>query len=164
MTRPKHIKSENQIYFVTTNSYYRVPVFQNPQIAKIVIDAVYFLRSKVRLKLYGFVLMPDHLHIVVSLPEGEDLSKVMHSLKSFTAKEIIKKGGARCPASKMEDGRLVHKKVWQSGYWDYGIRGEKDILVRIKYLLENPVRKGLVESADLYPFSSAQDEYEVDEI
>ena len=151
MSRPKHLEAETRCYFVTTNTEGRKALFANHKVAQIVIDALYFLRKEGRIKLHGFVVMPDHLHFIPFLPEGEELPKVMHSLKSFTAKEINKS----C-------GRLG--KVWQDGYHDHGIRDEQDLLIRLRYMLENPVRKGIVECPEEYKLSSAHEGWIVDSL
>ena len=86
MSRPEHLEAETRCYFVTTNTEGRKALFTNHKVARIVIDALYFLRKEGRIILHGFVVMPDHLHFITFLPEDEELPKVMHSLKSFTAK------------------------------------------------------------------------------
>ena len=111
------------------------------------IDALYFLRGEGRLKLYGFVVMPEHLHLLIRAMEP--IPKLMHSLKSFTAKKTDKLSNSTC-------------KIWQDGYYDYGIRTEQDFLTRLIYLEENPIRKGLVTTIEDYPFSSANKSFETD--
>lgn len=144
MSRPKHIEAESTVYFITTVVERRIPIFVNPDAAMIVIDALYFLRSKRRLELYGFVIMPDHVHLIIRVKEP--LPKLMHSLKSFTAKKI----------NRLTD---TAGKVWQDGYYDYGIRGERDFFTRLKYMEGNPVRKRLVSIVDNYTFSSANQSF-----
>jgi len=144
-----HLKAESCCYFVTTNSEAGNPVFADPQVADIVIRALYHLRSKERMKLHAFVLMPDHLHFVASLAVDETLASLTHSLKSYTAKGINESLGTK--------GR-----VWQHGYYSHGIRNEKDALEKIRYIINNPVRAGLSESIEDYSFSSANDAFETD--
>jgi REP element-mobilizing transposase RayT len=144
-----HLQAETRCYFITANSEARIPVFADPQVADIVIRALYHLRSRGRLKLHAFVLMPDHLHFVASLGPVEDLPRLIHSLKSYTAKEI--------------NGRLAKKgKVWQRGYYSHGIRNEMDAVQKIEYITRNPVRAGLSETVEDYGPSSANEAFEID--
>jgi len=93
--------------------------------------------------------MPDHLHFVASLGPVEDLPRLIHSLKSYTAKEI--------------NGRLAKKgKVWQRGYYSHGIRNEMDAVQKIEYITRNPVRAGLSETVEDYGPSSANEAFEID--
>ena len=85
------------------------------------------------------MIMPDHVHAIIELGIGQTLSKVLHSLKRFTAREI-NKYLSRCG------------KFWQAEYRDWGIRDEKGLNNMIRYCYANPVRKGLVEFPRDYPY------------
>jgi putative transposase len=137
-----HLKAESRCYFVITNSADRTPLFANPQAARIILNALLHLRSRGRLKAQAFVIMPDHLHFVASLGRKEELSRLMHSLKSYTAKEINKSLSTK-------------GKVWQRGYYSHGIRNERDMEEKIRYIALNPMRAGLSETAEDCRFSSA---------
>jgi REP element-mobilizing transposase RayT len=67
MARPKHIRSDGQYYFVTTGTHRRAPIFGRADLAKIVIDVLYHIRTEGRIRIHGFFVMPDHLHAVISL-------------------------------------------------------------------------------------------------
>ncbi len=73
----------------------------------------------------------------------------MHSLKSYSAIRLNRERG--------KSG-----KVWQDGYYSYAIRGLKDMEGKVRYLWENPLRKGWVEKPEDWQFSSANDQYEFD--
>ena len=84
------------------------------------------------------MVMPDHVHTIIELGDGQTLSKVLHSLKLFTARQINKhlsRQGA----------------FWQHGYSDWAIRTEETLNNTIRYCYANPVRKGIVEEAKDYP-------------
>lgn len=85
------------------------------------------------------MIMSDHIHAVVQLGNNQTLASVMHSLKSFTAKKINALRGEI-------------SSIWQSGYYDRGVRGEEALNEIIRYCYVNPVRKGLVKSASDYPY------------
>jgi REP element-mobilizing transposase RayT len=149
MGKLAHKKGPTNCYFVTTNIQGRKPLFRNPECATRVVEAVYFLRNKGRFKLHAFVLMPDHLHLVLS-PQGNlELSSIMHSLKSYTANILNQVLGKR-------------GKIWQDGFYDYAIRDLRDMEEKVRYVWENPLRKGLVQSPEDYPFSSANVNCEFD--
>lgn len=83
--------------------------------------------------------MPDHIHAVIQLGRDQTLPKVMHSLKTFTARKI----------NKQRDERST---VWQEGYYDHGIRKDESLNEMIRYCYENSVRQGLVKQAKDYPY------------
>lgn len=82
--------------------------------------------------------MPDHLHFVIQLKDTT-LSRLMHSLKSYTSNEINKALGRR-------------GQVWERQYYERGIRNEESLMEVVKYCLENPVRKGLVNDFRKYDY------------
>ena len=85
------------------------------------------------------MVMPDHVHTVIKLGKGQTLTKVLHSMKRFTAREINK--------YLSREGVL-----WQKGYSDWGIRTEEALNNTIRYCYMNPVRERLVRSAWDYPY------------
>ena len=149
MARSVHLKAESECYFFTMNTRGRERVFLCPDLAQILVDALYDLRARVRMRLHAFVVMPDHVHFVASLGEGETPSRLMHSLKSYAAKQINSRRG-------------MSGNVWQRGFYSHGIRDERDAATKVRYVLENPVRAHLVDSPDAYEFSSACGTFEVD--
>lgn len=76
-------------YFITTNIQGPEKIFLHTQAAKIVLDTLKWVNDNQRITLIAAMVMPDHLHFVMELKD-ESLSKIMHSLKSFTANEINK--------------------------------------------------------------------------
>ena len=83
-----------------------------------------------RYSLSAFVLMPNHVHVLFKLSEGEDLGKVIHSWKSFSAHEINKAIGQEGP-------------VWQEEYYDRIVRSESHFTRLVEYICENPAKAGL---------------------
>jgi REP element-mobilizing transposase RayT len=95
-------------------------------------------------KMLGFVVMPDHFHVVVLLKSARTLSKIMESIDRFVG---IK-------ASKFGFGNL-----WQDGFHDHLIRPNEDVNRYLTYTHMNPVVKNLVEHPEGWPYSSAFEEY-----
>ena len=129
---------KNQVYFVTTAVHERVPLFLDPRAASAVLDALKWLDQAGKMILDAAVLMPDHLHVVFALKTGS-LPQVMHSLKSYTAKQvktILAREGA----------------VWQEQYYDHAVRKSENLIEVVLYMLNNPVRSGLVKDFHDYPF------------
>ena len=126
-------------YLLTTTTYNRRPVLTKNGVPQIIFDAFEWLETQERIRWYSIIIMPDHLHTIVQLRRRHTLPNIMHTLKRFTAREInklLKQEGA----------------FWQEGYHDSGIRGDTALNEMIRYCYENPVRKGLVETAKDYPY------------
>jgi REP element-mobilizing transposase RayT len=110
-------------------------------IAKIVQDNLLYFEGD-RYKLSSWIVMPNHTHSLLTRFEGFDLSQIMHSQKSYTAHEANKALG-RTGA------------FWMEEYFDRYIRNEKHFWNTVRYIENNPVKAGLCERPEDWPFSSA---------
>jgi REP element-mobilizing transposase RayT len=138
----KHINLEGYAYFVTANVHHKQKIFLNAKIADMVLSALFFLRDKSYYRFYSFIIMPDHLHLLILPEKNKTLSQIMHSLKSYTAKKI-------------NDLLGRSGKVWQDGFYERVMRNEDDLREKASYIENNPVRKKLVEHPETYLYSSA---------
>ena len=124
-------------YLLTTVTAGRVPAFEDLRAARLVVGE---LRRSVEAELcrsHAWVLMPDHLHWLVSL-ERATLASLMRTVKSRAAVAIN-----RCVTS----GEFR----WQPGYHDHALRHDENLVACARYLLMNPVRAGLVRRIWDYP-------------
>ena len=138
-------------YLLTTTTYNRRPVLTKNGVSQIIFDAFEWLETRERIRWYCIIIMPDHLHTIIQLRRQHTLPNIMHTLKRFTARQInklLKQEGA----------------FWQEGYHGSGIRGDTALNKMIRYCYENPVRKGLVETAKDYPYWRCKFEMETSEL
>lgn len=141
-------------------------ILRDKEIAKIVVDAWKYFDAR-RYDLVAYVVMPNHVHVLIKTHEGFPLSGVVHSWKSFTAHEINKhlKGLEICgrdahgPGDKHVKGG-PDTNVWQNDYFDRFIRDERHFVQAIAYIHENPVKAGLCRHASEWPWSSANENRE----
>ncbi len=147
MAKLQHYFQENGCYFVTTTTCGRSPVFTNSEYSLILWNLINYQREREALYLLGFVIMPDHLHLLI-IPRGD--------IKLPWIIREIKKGSARL-INKAQDRE---GKLWMDQYYDYMVRDEKDLLEKMNYIHNNPVKRGLVQDAEKYRFSSANPVYE----
>jgi putative DNA methylase len=113
----------------------------DPRIATLVQDTLLNLDGK-RYKLIAWVIMPNHVHILVQPLEGQSVSAIMQTLKSFTSHE----------ANKIL-GRKGH--FWFKEYFDRYIRNSKHFQATVRYIEENPVKARLCQTPEEWKFSSA---------
>ena len=142
-TLRKGRESENFAgYSITKVVEFRRAVLATDVAANILIRSWDFLRSNQRIKVLAFCIMPDHYHLMLCLMPGNNLSKVMEDCGKFTARELNRALGTT--------GRF-----WQNGFYDHRCRNEHETHQLCLYIEHNPVRKRLVEAAELWPYSSA---------
>lgn len=123
------------------NAGYGTCYLRDPRIARLVEDALLHFDG-VRYRMIAWVIMPNHVHVLIEMLEGYALSDIVHSWKSYTAKEA---------------NRILGRtgQFWFREYFDRYIRDERHFANTIQYIHNNPVNAGLVDRAEDWPFSSA---------
>ena len=126
-------------------------VLKIPEVATLVEDNFKYFDKK-KYDLIAYVVMPNHVHLLIKTYDGFPLSEIIHSWKSFTSRQILK------TLENMNEFSSVFKdkKVWQKEYWDRFIRSHEHYLKAIEYIHQNPVKAGLVSNAKDWIWSSAK--------
>ena len=155
------IKNQGAIYFVTFTVHQWVDVFTRPLYREILFESLQYCQQTKGLKIYAWVLMSNHVHLMVSA-EHENLSDIIRDFKKFTAKRIVQTIAENAQESRREWLQLAlgfDDKIW---FWEEGYHGVEitDISMfesKLNYMHLNPVRNGLVENPEDYLLSSAKD-------
>jgi putative transposase len=156
-----HFQIEGHVYYLTTVVYDRLPIFARPSFVIPLLDSLNYYRYKQQFKLLGYVVMPDHVHFLI-WPCGEaTVPDFMRDYKEFTAKRIVRQAEVEgiqtwveaFRQAGLETGRSKNK-VWQDGYWDKNVYTERFLQKKLEYVHRNPLRAGLVEALEAYPYSS----------
>ncbi len=134
---------------VTTNVAGRRATFRSETAAHLFMDVLDEARLEMSFRLLAFVIMPDHVHLVVIPSEGYRLGQFMQLLKGRFARRYNGVIGER--------GRL-----WQSRCHERTLRSEGELFAAIEYVHRNPVTAGLVKEASAFPWSSASGRYLMD--
>ena len=135
-------KAEGRPIFVTFSTLKKKTILKNPKIANVVQHVLLDLEKERKLKLLEYVIMPDHIHLLISERGGYSFENILRLFKTKSSKEINKI-------------RNTKGRNWERRYFDRIIRSEDEYRKAIKYIRYNPVKKGLVESSSDYLFSSA---------
>ena len=151
MAVPKRRANIAGTYFVTSRTWESRAVFKMQQPCEIFVEAIFNYRDQGKYKLHGFVLMPEHFHMI--LTPGAELSVER-------AVQFVKGGSAR------RIGLELNYKfpVWQRGFSDHRIRDARDYSDHMNYLEQNPVKRRLVERASEYRWSSASGAFVMDDV
>jgi putative transposase len=130
------------VYFVTTDTWEKHPLFINRILANIVIEQIVSCRDRGFYKLHAFVLMPDHLHVLLTPGEAITVEKAMQMIKGGSAFRIGKDKPQNFP-------------IWHSGFHDRWMRDEQEYRGSKKYIEQNPVEARLAATPEEYEYSSA---------
>ena len=132
---------QGQAYLLTTVTKSRQEWFLDFWLGCVACRAIAQPRLWQESSLMAWVLMPDHLHLLFQLAQGDSLSRVAQRVKSVSALEV---------------GRIAGSSgIWQPGFHDRAIRADASIRDVGRYVVFNPVRAGLVRTVGDYPFWDA---------
>jgi len=124
---------------VTISTQNKQEIFNSTVNAETVIGELLKSAKELGFRVLCYCLMPDHLHVVLTPGDsGSSLSKFLNIFKGRTTAIFKKKKG--------------FKKIWQRSAYDHVIRTDEDLRAVIEYIMNNPVRKGMTEKADDYPY------------
>ena len=137
-----------------------LPVFTRPETVQIVLDCWRYQKKHADLKLYGYVVLENHLHFVA---QAKNLNKCVSSFKSFTARQIIDHLQAHHVEqflTRLRFSKRAHKVDREYQFWQEGIHAElifSETMMREKldYIHANPVKRGYVNLPEHWRYSSA---------
>jgi len=160
-----HYYEGNHLHFLTASTYRRARLFDSEPFQKVFIQTLAQLRTELGFHLLGYVLMPEHFHLLIWPQQQANPSRIIASLKQRTATYILKllKQDSQSDWSQkmLEAVRLpdsVHDeatyRVWQRRFYDFNVWSENKRLEKLDYMHANPVQRRLVDSPAAWPYSS----------
>jgi putative transposase len=132
----KRFQQSAQSHFVTFTCYHRRRGFDSPAVYDLFVQVLEEMRCSFGLCVYGYVIMPEHVHLLLSEPQRGLLADAMHYLKLSFAK------------------RLGSGVFWQKRYYDRNVRDEPEFREKLRYIHRNPVKRGLVVEPGDWRWSS----------
>ena len=147
---PTNIAAATRTFFVTSSISEKRNLLQSERSAKLFIDVLYHYRSHGKYLLHGFVVMPDHFHVLITVGSEISIERAVQLIKGGFAFRAGKEFGFRAP-------------VWQRGFSEVRIF-ECEHFRRIEeYIAQNPVKRRLVPNASEYPYSSGRCTLQLDD-
>jgi putative transposase len=134
----KRFQESAQSHFVTFCCYHRRPSLTTNISRQTFETALERVRRSFGLFVYGYVVMPEHVHLLTGEPQREMLADALKSLKQGVARRLI--------------GEAEH--FWQKRHYDFNIRDQRQFVEKLRYLHRNPVKRGLCERPEDWEWSS----------
>jgi putative transposase len=155
----KRYNIPGQIHELTFSCYKNQKFLLSERVCKWLIESIEKARQKHRFSLLAYVFMPEHVHLLI-LPKNEQysISDILKDIKTDPARQAIKylKDNKPAELSRLSTNQQYRGyRFWQKGGgYDRNIIDEKTLMAAIKYIHNNPVRKGLVENPGKWYYSS----------
>ncbi len=154
------IYNPNSAHFITSTIVEWTPLFKSEKYCKILIDNFKFYQEEKNLKIYAYVIMNNHFHMICS---HENLSRIIRDLKKITAKQIIQKlkeDNKLLILEKFKQSKTSHKtlstyQIWQEGFHPQEVLNQEMFNQKANYIHYNPVKNNLVDNSEDWKYSSA---------
>jgi putative transposase len=136
---PGSILNSKRVFFATTKTSMGRRLLQSERNAGLFIDVLRSLAAEHRFRVYDFVIMPDHVHLLIEVGSEMTVEKAMQLIKGRFSHRLTK-----------EFGHLG--EVWQQGFSEVQVLNRESFAQHRAYIATNPVKAGLVDSPEQYPY------------
>jgi putative transposase len=168
----KRIYLDDAVYFITLVIHGRHPFFAKKIFCDLFVEELRICKKMKPFDLYGFVIMPDHVHLLIRPGEKFNYSDIMHNFKRTSSLHINWLLKTHCEGADIYPRLRIPEKIyylkryykinsklfpkfrWQKSFHDHYIRNDRDFNNHLWYIWKNPEKHGLTKNFDKYPFSS----------
>ena len=154
----KRIYGQGHLHFITFSCYRRLPLPGSARARNVFVRTLDQVRHERGFKLVGYVVMPAHVHLLISEPARGTPSTVLKMLKQKVSRLLRRKSrrrdspGQRAFQFASSPGRLP--QFWQKRFYDFNVWSRKKKIEKLGYMHANPLKRGLVDDPRYWPWSS----------
>ena len=142
------------LHFITCSCYRRQPLLGTPLRRDLFLKVLEQVRKRYVFVVVGYVVMPEHFHLLISEPQEKNPSTVMQALKLGFARRVLAEERRRSSPSQAGLFEQAPQHVWQKRFYDFNVWTARKRAEKLRYMHHNPVRRGLVESPEQWRWSS----------
>jgi len=138
-SRLRRYQQAKDLHFITFSCYGRKPKLGTPAARDLFERSLEKVRQKYGLYVTGYVVMPEHVHLLLTEPATASLATALQALKQSVSRSLALRAS---------------EPFWLERYYDFNVRSEKKRVEKLRYMHRNPVKRGLVTSPEDWPWSS----------
>ncbi len=158
---PTRYNDPGHAHYLTFSCHNRLKLFKELSICELFISNLERIRCQTQTLLWAYVIMPDHVHLLIDLQDKLSVSKYLQSLKKTVSYQAIRWIQENKPRwipyiQTVQRGKSVFRFWLPGGGYDRNIYGDQTLLKTMNYIHNNPVRAGLVEKPTDWKWSSAK--------
>ena len=154
---PSHLKryyGAQHLHFITCSCYHRQPWLASRRRRDLFLKVLEQVRQRYGFVVVGYVVMPEHIHLLISEPAKGNPSRVLQAVKQGFARRVLRNRRATAQAE-LFAGEPEH--VWQRRFYDFNVWSERKRIEKLRYMHRNPVTRGLVLEPEQWHWSSFRD-------
>jgi putative transposase len=144
----------HHLHFITCSCYRRWPLLNSVRSRNRFLSILEQTRVRYRFVVVGYVVMPEHIHLLLTEPEVGTPSTVMQVLKQRTARALLPKRKRRDRRQRALFGEEPCRAFWSARFYDFNVWTTRKRMEKLRYMHRNPVQRGLVASPEQWRWSS----------
>jgi putative transposase len=127
------------LHFITTSCYERRPFLGSPENRDLFLQALERVRRQYGFVVLGYVVMPEHVHLLVSEPRRGSIATIMQAIKQSSARKLLRvlRGGSG--TREVSSGSAASDHIWQRRFYDFVVFTERKRVEKLRYIHRNPV-------------------------
>lgn len=153
MTHPVRVYGLGYLHYLTSSCYQRRP-FLTPQRRTLLLEIFESVRIRYNFVVVGYVVMPEHFHLMISEPAQGTPSTAMQVLKQRFGRQVMEEWRGRTDLSLTESDALTEGQFWMPRFYDFPVWTKAKRIEKLRYMHRNPVKRGLVAAPQDWPWSS----------
>jgi putative transposase len=157
---PRNLKryyGNQDLHFLTYTCYRRLPLLASVHARNTFVEILGEVRERFEFLLIGYVVMPNHIHLLISEPAKGTPSTVMQVLKQRVSRRLRARK-KRAPQTQLQlafvEGEFMSRQFWQRRFHDFNVWSHKKKIEKLEYMHMNPLKNKLVEHPKDWPWSS----------
>jgi len=153
-SRLKRYYGTGHLHFITFTCYHRQPWLASPRRRDQFLKVFEQVRQRYKFVVVGYVVMPEHVHLLISEPEKGDPSRVVQAIKQGFARLVLRPRRGRRRRAQPSLFAAGSEHVWQKRFYDFKVWSRHQRIEKLRYMHENPVRRSLVLESEQWTWSS----------
>ncbi|HKM47308.1 MAG TPA: transposase [Terriglobales bacterium] len=150
----KRYYGAGHLHFITCSCYRRQPLLGTARRRDLFLAVLEQMRRRYSFVVVGYVVMPEHIHLLISEPQDKNPSTVMQALKLGFARRVLASSKRRRNLAQVNLFDHAPQHIWQKRFYDFNVWTEHKRIEKLRYMHRNPVQRGLVTSPELWLWSS----------
>jgi putative transposase len=156
---PKNLKRRygtTNLHFVTFSCYRRLPFLKTARARNVLLVVLDKVRTRYRFVIVGYVVMPEHVHLLISESTKANPSVVVQVFKQRVSRRLRRpiRGNSSARQLLLWRDATIYRSFWQRRFYDFNVWSRKKRIEKLNYMHMNPVKRGLVTDPKLWPWSS----------
>ena len=150
----KRYYGAGHLHFITCSCYRRLPLLGTAKRRDLFLRVLERVRRRYQFVVVGYVVMPEHFHLLISEPQEDNPSTVMQAIKLSFARRVLAQQRRRRISAQTELFVQIPQRIWQARFYDFNVWTSRKRVEKLRYMHRNPVKRGLVKSPEQWRWSS----------